>query len=321
MSIKVLVIISLISFFTISCEESFNPFGQYKEKYVLTCLINGNSNYQIATLSKSYFTDTFNPYDNTKDPSVEGAEIRIWLADSVYLLKDSTIERSDTSRYSTPFKFYFTEKVNPEPNKKMEIEALLPSGKRLKATTFIPNEIAFNNGNPTVIPPVDQNYLTFSWRSQSVYTFYDIRILVTYYKKENNIRIKHQAEVPIGYGIRGGIEEPIYPSSSRNNYVSYPMETISKFLADISAGDENKNNYFIEIKPVVEVLVMDEALSRYYSSTSAAINDLTVRLDENDYTNIDGGLGIFGTYLTKNYTSISFVASYLESFGYNVIYN
>ena len=99
------------------------------------------------------------------------------------------------------------------------------------------------------------------------------------------------------------------------------MDVVTKFMQNISAGDNNKSNYSVEIKPKVEVLVMDEALSRYYSSTSQSLNDLTVRLDENDYTNIEGGYGIFGTYITKQYTAISFIATYLESFGYNVIFN
>jgi len=319
---KIVLLISLIlCLFIISCEENFNPFGDYKERYVLTCLLDGNSNYQVATLSKSYFTGTFNPFDNTTDPSIQDAEIRIWLADSVYLLNDSTIERGDTSQYITPFKFYYTDKVKPVSNKVMEIEALLSSGKRLTAVTVTPSDITFNNGNPTVIPPVDENYLNFSWRSQSVYTFYDIRFMITYFKNENGRSIKYKKEIPIAYNTHGGIEEPIFPSSGRSSSVSYPMETVTKFLQSISEGDENKSNYSIEIKPLIEVLVMDESLSRYYSSTNQALNDLTVRLDENDYTNIDGGLGIFGTYMTKKYTSISFVASYIQSFGYNVIYN
>lgn len=321
MSYRVLIIISLISLLTLSCEDNFNPFGDYKEKYILTCLLDGNSNYQVATLSKSYFTGTFNPYDNTTDPAIEGAEIRIWSGDSVYLMKDSTINLNDSSGNSSTFKFYYTEQVDPIQNKEMEIEALLSSGKRLKAKTITPIDISFKNGNPTVIPPVDENYLNFSWQSQSVYTFYDIRILVTYFKNENGFQKRYQKEIPIAYSIRGGSEVPIFPGASRNSNVSYPMEAITKFLQNISEGDENKSNYSIELKPLVEVLVMDEALSRYYSSTNAALNDLSVRLDENDYTNIEGGLGLFGSFFTKSYTSINFIATYIQSFGYNVIYN
>lgn len=313
--------LSILAFFSISCDDNFNPFGDYKEKYILTCLLDGNSNYQVATLSKSYFTGTFNPYDNTIDPSLIGAEIRIWLSDSVYLFRDSTIKRQDTSRYVSSFKFYYTNQIRPTPAKTFEIEALLPTGKRLRSSTITPNDISFSNHNPNVIPPVDQNYLTFSWQSQSTYTFFDIRILVTYYKKENGINIKYEKEIPIAYKSHGGLDEPVYPPAARQTVVSYPMDVITKFMESISAGDENKSNYSIEIKPKVELLVMDEALSRYYSSTSQSLNDLTVRLDENDYTNIDGGFGIFGTYLIKRYSSISFIASYIQSFGYNIIYN
>ncbi len=321
MKIKFLIAVSLIVFVSISCDENFNPFGEYKEKYILTCLLDGNSNYQVATLSKSYFTGTFSPYDNTTDPALESAEIRVWVSDSVYLFKDSTTQRLDTSHYNTPFKFYYTNKVKPTFGKVVEIEALLPSGKKLRSSTVTPNDISFSNQNPNVIPPVNNNFLVFSWQSQSTYTFYDIRIIVTYYKNESGTNIKYEKEIPITYKTQGGADEPIYPLAGRQTFVSYPMDVITKFMESISGGDADKSNYTVEIKPKVEVLVMDEALSRYYSSTSESLNDLTVRLDENDYTNIEGGFGIFGTYLAKRYSAISFVASYIQSFGYNVIYN
>jgi hypothetical protein len=321
MKIKFLIILLLIVLVSTSCDDNFNPFGEYKEKYILTCLLDGNSSSQVATLSKSYFTGTFNPYDNTTDPALEGAEIRVWLSDSVYLFKDSTIQRQDTSHYNTPYKFYYTDKVKPTAGKVLEIEALLPSGKRLRSSTVTPNDISFTNQNPNVIPPVDNNFLTFRWQSQSTYTFYDIRILVTYYKSENGFNVKYEKEIPIAYNTQDGMDQPVYPLAARQTVVSYPMDVVTKFMESISEGDNNKSNYYVEIKPKVEVLVMDEALSRYYSSTSQSLNDLTVRLDENDYTNIDGGFGIFGTYISKRYTAISFIASYLQSFGYQVIYN
>lgn len=321
MKIKRLLFFLVLVFVSLSCDENFNPFGDYKERYILTCLLDGNTNFQVATLSKSYFTGSFNPYDNTTDPTLIGAEIRIWYTDSVYLFKDSTIERQDTSRYKNPFKFYFTDKVKPTAGKTVEIEALLPSGKRLRSINVTPNDISFTNQNPTVIPPVNENYLNFSWQAQSTYSFYDIRIMVTYYKNENGTIIKYVKEIPIAYKTNEGVDDPIYPPAARQTIVSYPMEVITEFLESISTGDENKSNYTIELKPKVEVLVMDEGLSRYYSSTSQSLNDLSVRLDENDYTNIDGGYGIFGTYIIKNYTSISFIASYIQSFGYGVIYN
>jgi len=96
MKLRFLLSILFLSIIAISCEENFDPFGDYKEKYVLTCLLDGNSDYQVATLSRSYFTGSFSPYDNTTDPALEGAEIRVWISDSVYLFKDSIIERTDT---------------------------------------------------------------------------------------------------------------------------------------------------------------------------------------------------------------------------------
>ena len=216
MKIKILSLV-VLSFLAISCEDNFNPFGDYKERYVLTCLLDGTTNYQVATLSKSYFTGSFNPYDNTTDPSIENAEIRISISDSVYWLRDSTVLRLDTLRYNDSFKFYYTNKVTPTPGKTVEIEALLPSGRRLRSSTVTPNNISFSNQNPNVIPPVNQNFLTLSWQSQSTYTFYDIRILVTYFKKENGVNVRYESRNSYNIFIKRRRRIPDISTSSKTN--------------------------------------------------------------------------------------------------------
>jgi virulence-associated protein VapD len=60
-------------------------------------------------------------------------------------------------------------------------------------------------------------------------------------------------------------------------------------------------------------------LSRYVSSTNQAFDDLTVTVNEADFTNVEGGLGIFGAYVNKIYDNIQFQENYIESFGYNFI--
>ncbi len=99
------------------------------------------------------------------------------------------------------------------------------------------------------------------------------------------------------------------------------MESINQTLEKISEGDPNKQNYTVFQTPLFNLLAFDAELSRYASSTSQSLNDLTVTLNTADYTNIQGGLGIFGSYIKKNYSSIKFQQNFIESFGYNFIFN
>jgi hypothetical protein len=92
-------------------------------------------------------------------------------------------------------------------------------------------------------------------------------------------------------------------------------------LEEISDGDLNKQNYTILQIPLFRLSALDLSLSRYVSSTNQSFDDLTVTVNESDFTNIDGGLGIFGSFINKNYEQIKFQSSYIESFGYKFLLN
>jgi hypothetical protein len=99
----------------------------------------------------------------------------------------------------------------------------------------------------------------------------------------------------------------------------YELSAITKTLEEISAGDPNKQNYSILQKIIFSVTAFDLPTSRYVSSTGGTIDDLTVSVDVADYTNIEGGFGLFGSYSKRDYTRLRFMENYIESFGYNFI--
>src|SRR3989339_1696422 len=126
---KYLPIILLFIIF-VSCEENFEPFGNLNNKYALNCIIRGDTTFQVATLTRTYGNDNYNPYSNTVDPNVKGALIRVWNGDSVVIFRDTTFNRQDDSKYQTSYNAYYTNKFQLVGNK-LEIEAILPNGMRL----------------------------------------------------------------------------------------------------------------------------------------------------------------------------------------------
>ena len=59
----------------------------------------------------------------------------------------------------------------------------------------------------------------------------------------------------------------------------------------------------------------DFPLSRYYASVNGSLDRYSVRTDESVYSNIDGGIGIFGSTMSSEY-SFPVDKKYVESFGY-----
>lgn len=302
-----------------SCDQSLNPKGNYYEKYVLNCILSGDTTYQVAVISHSYEVNGFDPYKNTTDPALTGADLRLWYNDSVYVFRDSTVTRLGKSRYDDSLKIYYLKNIHIDFNKPIEIEALLPNGRRLKSSTTSAKEIIFDNDiSSKVIPPVNSTLDLVQWNQDDQTAFYLPRFIVTYYKKVNGVPEKHTIEIPIRYVQQNGVYVPVYATASAQTSVVYDPDIIKRALLSISEGDPDKNNYSVLISNQVNVLALDENLVRYYSANNQD-NNFTVRLDENDFSNIDGGFGVFGSYVLKSYT-LRFVPEFITELGYTPVY-
>lgn len=313
-----LFFVIVLTILFVSCEEDFSPFGNFNEEYILTCILRADTTYQTATLSSTYFTGTTNPLDNTADPSISFADVRIWYGDSVYVLKDSVVSRIDTSRYKNPLRFYYSDRFNITYNKPIEIEVLLQNGKRLKAASITPKDIQFSNNNAVIIPPVAGDLINLFWTNGNTAYFYRPVLSIRYRVITGSGAKEEKIEVPISYRTEDNQEIPVYPAASNKTAIVYNLSTISKTLELILESNAPNEIYIYEKLDFI-VSIMDENLSRYVSSTSQSFDDLTVRVNENDYTNVHGGLGIFASYINKKYDKLKFQPSYIRAFGLNFI--
>lgn len=317
-SVKVIFFI-LIGFVFISCEEDFNPYGDYFERYAFTCVLKSDQNYQTATLFRSYRPDGYDPYTYTEDPSVIGADIRVWYNDSVYVFRDSSVARVDTSRYKTPFSFYYNNKFFVGNRKTIELEVLLPNGKRLRSTSVTPGQIIFNDQSDVIIPAGGKTFVQFIWNQLDEGTFFSPRMAIRYKQNINGEIVDKTKDVPYKYVNQGNSQVPVYPAPSASATIVYDLSAVTKALEELSEGDPNKENYSVLQKIIFSVAAFDLPTSRYVSSTGGSIDDLTVSVDVADYTNIEGGFGLFGSYSKKDYTKLRFFENYIKSFGYKFI--
>ena len=86
------------------------------------------------------------------------------------------------------------------------------------------------------------------------------------------------------------------------------------WIKEISAGDTAKSYYRLDGVDF-SLYQFDDALSKYYSSVHGSLDDYSIRVDQSVYTNISGGLGIFGCRaLTANSWKMN--SAYAHSFGY-----
>lgn len=314
---KKILLLLIIFIVLISCEENFNPYSELKERYVLNCIIRGDTTFQTVTLTKNYQIENFDPYSNTEDVNVKNALIRIWNGkDKVTLLRDTTIERKEGDKYKTPYTVFKTNEMMPNPNSPIEIEAILPNGKRLYSSAKVPDAINITETlSDKVIPPTDsKKYIKISWVTNENNPVFIVRLVIYYFKHENGIKTRNLMVVPINYIQYQNEWIPNYPKPITEQAYSVDMNTINKSMELIAKDDPNKSNYEI-LSCILEVVSLDPELRKYYFATARSRDIYSIKLDETDYTNINGGYGVFGVYM-RTYWVLKFTHQYINSFGY-----
>jgi hypothetical protein len=321
---KLIIISSIIlTVFIAACNDDIQPFGESNEKYILNCVIKSDTNFQVLTLAKSYPATSYNPYDNTTDPSIKGAVIRLWEGnDKVTFFRDTIIARDSASLYKTPYSLYFAKGIQPESNTVLDIEAILPSGKKLTASGITPLKPRFlkqgqGGDGDSIVPPPANTSVLFRWGLNAAPrgTVYVPRIYIAYKVPVNGKLVRKMKLVPKGYFMFNGQEYPEHFGLSNSPLAYISMQTIDRSMREISEGDPDKSKYII-YSIVADVVSLDQNLSAYYNATNKNKDPFAVKLYETDYSNITGGFGVFGiSYLAGTLIDISY--NYVKSFGYN----
>ncbi|MGE5403039.1 MAG: DUF4249 family protein [Ignavibacteriales bacterium] len=316
----------------ISCEEDFNPKAPLKDTYILFSVIRSSYTLgaptklmQRVVISRSYDVNGYNPNLNSNDPSIAGAKVVLIKNNIEYPMKDTTIINSDPGHI--PQSYYFCI-LAPGNNERVKIAATLPDGRTLSAETRIPIypnpgfSYNFPHGITNKIYKIlwDIGYINIDWGKQvRERHVYFPRLSVNYVKKEivngKIIYKSYSKPMPLDYIKKDNGYIPVYsPQFTTDESLSFRFACFDSVLTHLSDGDANKENYYVD-NLTFQLMEYDDALSKYYSSTSGLSDKYSIRLDETYYSNISGGIGIFGSMATlSNY--MQFDKSYLQSFGY-----
>jgi len=310
--------ISLISF---SCEEDFSPKTPFKEQYVLNCIIRASNTASniplIATLYKTYTIDGYDPMDNKTDPAIIGADIKIYHQNKVYTMADTSMPRTDTSRYTTPKTFYAVSGIKFKSGDSVKIVATLKNGVVLSSAVKIPPSFSFT-ANKYIIDPTEPtkegNVWRVSWNTSDYSLLFAPKLNLNYYYKENGKDVAYTKVIPLRYSMINNVLSPYFPKMSKGTALEYSFASFDSAMTQISQNVSNKNLFKISY-PTFEVTTLEENLASYYSTSNGYMDDVTIRLDEGEYSNIKGGLGIFGASYTSTQTYV-FDDSYISGFGY-----
>jgi hypothetical protein len=317
-----LAILNIIAI--ISCDDEVNPKTDFKEIYALNCVIRGDTSFQVATISRSYNVNGFDPMTNTTDPFIKGAKIKLTFESTgeTFYFRDTSLVRPADSRYSTPMNYYYIKNFKPAIESPISIEAILPDGKVLtaKTNTLFISQYAIEDKAYSIPLATFGKYINFTWTPASQSTldekiYYVPELVIEYAKIQDGAPVELQKKVPLNYvsGVNG--DYPIYPSIQSNvTSAVFDTLTIRRSLEEISDGDPNKQNYIVH-KAVFRLIIADKNLAFYYAAQKTFLDEFSVRVTQPEFTNINGGLGIFGT-MNSTQIDVPIRPSYIRFFGY-----
>lgn len=328
-----LLFVILFSLIHFACEEDFNPKAELKNLYVFNCTVVLYNNLSDsnpgplpsikAALTRTYDTDGFIPKSPDSSLFVPKANIYFFQSIKEFQLTDSMVFHAKSGDIISRYKYYFWSELVPplKGNDQCRISARMPDGTVLNASTVTPRPLsfdlsrAFNHGiTGNVNKFYAGNELTFSWgdpvKSSHLY-FPKFVINARVAGKATKLKI----EIPTKFIKRNDKFQPLYAGAVNVPYVSYEYSSIDSAMKNATSGLYKPSEIIID-NCSLTVTEYDNNLSALYSSTNGYMDGYSVRLDENVYSNINGGLGVFGSCMV-NLEIFPVDREYIRSFGYS----
>jgi hypothetical protein len=314
-----LIFISVLLFY--SCDENVSPKGELPDEYVINLIIRTDTSFQTATVTRVYDVDGFDPLELKTDPSVSGAKISLKYSDSniEYFYRDTVDNSKLNSRFGVPSKYYYLKNLPIVYGKEIEMKAVIPGGKVISAKTKIPEKFVITSEGTTPFIPGpligrDTANISVAWNNAATdYVKMGKATLVYFYKEVDGSKTRYEKKVPMSIIISGS--DTSYSTSSFRNDLKINRTILRNVLSEISAGNSAKGRY--SIAPLeIEIFVMDENLTRYFSAGLLYDFGFTIRNIPSPISNMNGGLGFMGSYAHSK-IAIRFEDQYLlNTFGY-----
>ncbi len=281
------VILSLSGFFLQSCDEDFSPKAPFEQKLIVFSLLSAAQDTQYIQVARTYDVEGFDPFQNREAPDVTDAEVKVITDDgSVILFQDTAIRRENDERYGIDGHAFVAGQFRVLPRMNYQLEVRSPTYGVARASFQTPDAIGIGH-------LADRNTGDFTVRAASFGAKgFLIRLYVVFIQDQDGNLVELAVEVPrsiLNDGTR------IYPDVDRLSIRSFSGGVLAAVRAEVITSDTTDSVKEIGMRIIVWSL---EPNAYNYYQVSRGFNDrFSVRLDVPDFTNIEGGFGVFGGLL------------------------
>lgn len=291
------------------CDDSIHANAPFHARMVIYSILNSESDSQFVRIYSTYNPRGNDPFNHPDEQTVTDATVLVTGPTETYSFQFKTIPRPDSSRYKSPIGVYVAHPFRPLPDEEYILLVSSPTMGEATAKTRVPGNGYINC--LTVNELYSQHLpLYFGKSIRALFSLNDrgkaqvVRFYLVYTTESNS---QEQAyEVPLVWKVvdpNREIHQKVYdaptlrtsPLSQRGQNMTqektYEFPTYNESLYDIVHNNVNARFK----RAVFKLIQFDNEWYRYYATIGLFQDRLGVRVERPEYTNIQGGWGVFGS--------------------------
>jgi len=284
-------------FLSIGCHHAFSPKGPFEKQLVVYSVLSTDRDVQFVRVYTNYDVSGFDPFGNQSDTPVAGAKVVITGPHGSYILKDTLLQRPDTSRYKSPIAAY-AGYWRAERGQTYQLTINAPGIGSTSATVSTPGTAQtiywIKEGmldHPDTYQGTDYvGASTRFWESTKAFSF---QMVIDYVFISEGEWKEESIEVPIA--ANSSFSYVVYPSVNKVQVYAggvYYKDPYMKALARVAKLHAGTKLIFNRI--VFRFLQVDQNWYDYYNTVREFQDPFSIRLDDPDFTNLSNGYGLFG---------------------------
>jgi hypothetical protein len=283
---------------------------------VVYSILTTESDTQYVRLYSTYNPPSNDAMKNPDEISVTDAVVKVTGTNPLYDgriidFQSFDLKRPDQGRYASDIGAYYAFPFRPIWGATYRLTAVSPTYGNATADLALPTRGLITFVNPFVLEnpwnyPVD---LTLSIKLSSQVKAFLVRLYIEYdlFHPETRVWIPHRVEVPFKVNVISKtmeLFEYTYPSMTprqtpenssnlsnvRDSYTFLVSAYQNVVYQIVSHADSSRFK-----QAVCYLIQFDEQLYRYYEEANRFNDKNSIRLDQPDYTNIQGGIGLFAS--------------------------
>lgn len=286
------------------CTQSFNPKGPFDDRLVVHSILSTREPKLLVRIHKTYDVEGFNPLAQEEDLIIQGATVQLKSGNNSYLLRDTVLTRTDKTRYSRNIPSYVHAPFSLERGQTYELN-ISGAGKDASSSVTVPGPGSVRLLNDYVLDeePGGQQ-LDVSIRLGGQTYAWMLRLLLVYTVQTDSGIVQRTIEIPsnrLEFDAALNRLVTVYPELQRTGLREAPRNMPALGMQYLqgarSLAYSSHPPGTVKIESVAFILTqVEKNLYRYYNVVNEFRDKRSIRLDEPDYSNISGGVGLFGAF-------------------------